>query len=266
MSYFEGPKAPPESWIKPQPGISKGRVEEIPFTSKRLGNTRDLWIYTPPGFEKLKTSSAGLPLLLVFDGDEYVSSIPTPTILDNLIAAKRIPPMLAVFVGNPDGLRDQELDANVTFADFIATELVPWARERYPIAASPANNIIAGSSSGGLAATFVAYKYPNLFGNVISQSGAYYFAPPEEEEPELVPRMFSTSAPRAIRFYVEVGALEANGESFKGVNMVSSNRHFRDVLRARGYRVTYHEYFGGHSDLNWRGSFADGILALIGQK
>ena len=266
MSYVEGPNASPESWIQTQAVTAKGHLEQTTFVSKRLGNTRDVWVYTPPEFDTLKRDPKGLPLLLVFDGGEYVSSVPTPTILDNLIAAKRIPPMLAVFVGNPDGQRDQELNVNATFADFIASELIPWARERYPISHSPANNIVAGSSSGGLAATFVAYKYPNIFGNVLSQSGAYWFAPPIEEEPELLPRTFSTSPRRDIRFYIEVGTLESNRESFKGVNMVSSNRHFRDVLVARGYSVTYHEFVGGHSDLNWRGGFAEGILALIGRK
>jgi enterochelin esterase-like enzyme len=205
-------------------------------------------------------------LLLVFDGGEYVSSIPTPTILDNLIAAKQIPPMVAVFVGNPNGLRDRELDANETFADFIATELVPWARHRYPVATSPAHNVVAGSSAGGLAATLVAYKYPDIFGNVLSQSGAYFFAPSTDDQPELLPRMFATSPRRALRFYVEVGTLESNRESFRGVDMLSSNRHFRDVLLARGYSVTYREFCGGHSDLNWRGGFAVGLLALVGHE
>jgi enterochelin esterase-like enzyme len=265
LSYIEGPSAPPEPWITSQTGALKGHLNQIPFVSRQLGNTRDLWVYTPSEFETLKSAAGGLPLLLVFDGGEYVSSIPTPTILDNLIAAKRIPPVVAVFVANPDGRRDQELNANATFADFIATELIPWARERYHISLSPTDNVVAGSSSGGLAASFVAYKYPNIFGNVLSQSGAYFFSPSAEEEPELLPRTFSTSSPRAIRFYIEVGTLEVNRESFKGVNMLSSNRHFRDVLLAKGYSVTYHEFVGGHSDLNWRGEFANGILALIGR-
>jgi enterochelin esterase-like enzyme len=265
LSYVEGPKAPPEHWIEPQAATVKGHVEQAPFASKQLGNTRYVWIYTPPDFEALKRAP-GLPLLLVFDGGEYVSSVPTPTILDNLIAAKRIPAMLALFVGNADGQRDEELNANAKFADCIANELIPWARERYQISSSPSNNVVAGSSSGGLAAAFVAHQYPNLFGNVLSQSGAYFFAPSAEEEPELLPRTFSTARRSDIRFYIEVGTLEANRESFKGVNMVSSNRHFRDVLVARGYSVTYREFVGGHSDLNWRSGFAEGLLALVGRK
>ena len=77
LSYFEGPKAPPEPWIKPQTGASKGHLDQVAFVSKQLGNTRDLWVYTPSEFDRLKSAHEGLPLLLVFDGGEYVSSIPT---------------------------------------------------------------------------------------------------------------------------------------------------------------------------------------------
>ena len=265
LSYVEGPAAPPETWIKPTPGVARGKLQQLTFESKQLGNSRELWIYTPPGFESSKSAVAGLPLLMVFDGGEYVSSVPVPIILDNLIAAKHIPPMLAVFVANSDGQRDQELNANPEFADFISNELLPWLRQRFPIASSPEKNIVAGSSSGGLAAAFVAYKHPDLFGNVLSQSGAFCFAPFSDEEPELLPRLMSASDRKPIHFYLEVGTLEANGPSFKGVNMVSCNRHFRDVLHAKGYSITYHEYVGGHSDLNWRGGFAEGIVALIGK-
>jgi len=37
------------------------------------------------------------------------------------------------------------------------------------------------------------------------------------------------------------------------------------VLRAKGYRVTYDEFAGGHSDLNWRTGYAKGLLALVGR-
>lgn len=265
LSYFEGPSAPSERWIAPQSGVAKGRLEKTSFESHSLGNRRDMWVYTPSGFDVEKHAGEGLPLLMVFDGGEYVSSIPTPTILDNLMAAKRIPPVIAIFLGNPDGERDNELNANLKFEEFVATELVPWARKQFPLTTSPRKNVVIGSSSGGLAAASLAFRYPNLFGNVLSQSGAYFFAPERDEEPELLPRIFATEPRRDIHFYLEVGTLESNRESFKGVNMLSSNRHFRDVLLAKGYPVMYQEFAGGHSDLNWRAGVADGLIALIGR-
>ena len=55
--------------------------------------------YTPPGYEATKAPKA---FMMVFDGDAYQSRIPTPTILDNLIAEHRIPPVVAAFVFTPE--------------------------------------------------------------------------------------------------------------------------------------------------------------------
>jgi enterochelin esterase family protein len=64
--------------------------------------------------------------------------------------------------------------------------------------------------------------------------------------------------------YLEAGIYEV-GRFENGVDLLTSNRHLRDVLRAKGYRVTYDEFAGGHSDLNWRTGFAKGLLALVGR-
>ncbi|MGH9768813.1 MAG: hypothetical protein ACREAB_15385 [Blastocatellia bacterium] len=41
---------------------------------------------------------------------------------------------------------------------------------------------------------------------------------------------------------------------------------FKSSLVAKGYPVTYSEYNGGHDMLCWRGSLADGLIALVGKQ
>jgi enterochelin esterase-like enzyme len=140
------------------------------FRSGILKNEGKLWIYTPSGFSKL---GARYPLLVLFDGDRVKW---VPAILDNLIAQKRIPPMVAARIDNPStAARNLELPCYPPFADFLATELVPWVRENYHGAAEAARTIAAGSSYGGLAAVFAGLRHPEVFGNVVSLSGSFWW-------------------------------------------------------------------------------------------
>ena len=265
-SLVELPDAPSQPWIVVNPEAPKGETTaEQAFASAVLGNERKVGVYVPPGYE---AKGAAYPMLTVFDHSTYTTVIPTPRILNNLIHAGKIPPVVAVFVGNAPGMRNTELPCNENFARFLATELMPWVRERYNVSTDPSRNVIAGSSFGGLAASFVAFRYPELFGNVLSQSGSYWWSPTtnttflaHEVEGEWLTRQYAAAAPKSIRFFIEVGLNE-----FGAPSMVIVNRHFRDVLTAKGYEVVkYDEFNGGHEVLNWRGSFADGLVALMGE-
>ena len=260
VSVAEGPRAPRDEWSDTRAGVATGRVEQMTVKSELLGTTRDVWVYTPAGYDTL-ARKGGLPLLLTFDGGEYVKSIHVPTILDNLVAAKRIAPMVAVFVGSAEEQRDVELNQNERYARFLASELLPSIRARYAIASSPARNVVAGSSMGGLAAAFVANRHPELFGNVLSQSGAYMFGAPGEQAGERMKHEIEASPKRDVAYYLEAGIYE-NDRLENGVDLLSSNRHLHDALMAKGYRVTYGEFAGGHSDLNWRSGFSKGLIAL----
>lgn len=75
-------------------------------------------------------------------------------------------------------------------------------------------------------------------------------------------RQFATAPRLPLRFFLEVGRMEQGIP----INQVIENRRLHDVLIAKGYPVTYSEYNGGHDPLCWRGSFADGLIALVGKK
>jgi enterochelin esterase family protein len=166
--------------------------------------------------------------------------------------------------------RSRELPCNQDFADFLATELVPWVRAEFGVPVNRDLTITAGSSYGGLAATFAAYAHPEVFGRVLSQSGSFWWRPgyvmretaAADEEWEWLVRQFVTSETLPVRFYLDVGNLETKGPP-GSPSQVIVNRHMRDVLQAKGYHVAYAEYSGGHDYACWRGTLADGLIALF---
>ena len=274
-SMVEMPDAPAQPWLAERQGVAAGQIEKKRFKSVLLKNEREIAVYLPPGYSR---KANAYPLLLLFDEIAYLGDpkqivlVPTPTVLNNLVAAKRIPPMVALFVGNVPGQRDRELPCNRVFADFLSSELLPWAHGLYNFTANPRETVVGGSSAGGLAAACAALWHPETFGNVLSQSGAFHRLPPnadgtqdsgQDSEPNWVARQFISSPKLPLRFYLDAGSEEID-VSGDGRSILVTSRTLRDVLLAKGYEVHFQEFAGGHDYLSWRGTLADGLIALIG--
>jgi enterochelin esterase-like enzyme len=189
--------------------------------------------------------------------------IPTPTILDNLIAEGRIPPVVAVLVNAQD--RVAELNGSEPFTRFLVEELLPHVRARHGATADPARTVVGGASLGGVAAAYAALTHPQVFDGVLSQSGAFWIPPgwprgprPVVDETGWLAQQVMREATQPLRFYLEAGSFEQY--------LLPANRHLRDVLRLKGYPVEYREFHGGHHAQNWRGSLADGLVALFGPR
>jgi enterochelin esterase-like enzyme len=259
-SLVELTGAPAQPWLQAQDGVPKGKVATQKLHSQILNNDRQIAVYHPAGYDP---QGAAYPLVIIFDWDAYTLFVPTPTILDNLIHAGKIPPVVALLVGNAAKQRNTELPCNDTFARFLAEELLPTVRQEHHVSTDPHQVVIGGSSYGGLAASFFALRHPELVGNVLSQSGSYWWHPEHDNsagdlsaEKEWLTRQYLAAPTQDTRFFIEAGLCEG---------MLSENRHFRDVLRAKGYQVVaYSEYNGGHDYCCWRGSLADGLIALLG--
>ena len=249
------PRAPAQSWLVAHRGASVGAVWHHALRAATPEQERQLFVYTPPGYT---TTGPAYPLLVEFDAEAVTGLVPLPLILDELIAAKKIPPVVALFIGNID--RTKDLSANPAFADVVALDLVPWMRDRYHATTDPRRTVISGISLGGLAAAYVASRHPETFSNVLSQSGSFWWGP-DGAEPEATARELATSAKLPLRFWTEVGTLEVGG---KDTTMLAANRHLRDVLTLRGYDVSFHEFAGNHTYAAWRGTIADGLIALFG--
>jgi hypothetical protein len=123
-SVLELSEAPPDEWIHARQDVPHGAIREAKLQSALLKNERSVWLYTPPAYDPAKT----YPLLVVMDGEPYTTLVPTPTILDNLIHAGKIPAVVALFVGNasPEA-RDTELNCAAAWSDrFSGHEHVAW--------------------------------------------------------------------------------------------------------------------------------------------
>jgi enterochelin esterase family protein len=254
---YPGPEAPldvptpPDDWapvlsvadLRPdagrvRPTVPAGVVQEHEFASEVLGNTRRLWSYTPPEYD-----GRGAWLVLLHDGWQWRSPSPVAPILDELIAGGLIPPTVLVMQESPPGQRGPELLGNERFADAMVGELVPWARETWGLTADPARTVVAGQSYGGLNASYLALRHPDVFGHVLCQSGSFWHWHDPDPEEWLIASVLSTPR-QPVRFHLDVGLLE-------GPTMVAANRRMRDALVERGYEHTYRETAGDHSWASW---------------
>jgi enterochelin esterase family protein len=268
-SVVELPDAPPQSWIVRRPDSPEGRLQKDEIYSSILKEQRGIGIYTPPGYSGKNDADR---LLVVVDGEAYGNDpdplVPTPRILDNLLAAGKIPPTVAILVNTVSELkRERDLKCSDHFEAFLAEELVPWVRRNYHVSKRSADVVVAGSSDGGLLALCEVHQYPNVFGNALSQSGDIFYDPhpkqpsnPYTSDAGWLVRQFLSMPRVPVRFYLEIGTLEAGV-----VNPVNEHRRLRDVLIARGYDVSYAEFSGGHDYLTWRNSLGDGLIALLGR-
>ncbi|MGI0131057.1 MAG: alpha/beta hydrolase-fold protein [Thermoplasmata archaeon] len=262
LSVIELPGAPPQPWSRTK-GPLRWTQEHHRLDSRFLRTPRSVWVYLPADFDP---GRRGYNLLIAFDGVIYRSAIPTPRIVQNLVAARKIAPTVVVLVGNAPGARGKELTCNPGFADFLGRELLPWMRRRYRLRMEPSKTVLAGSSLGGVAAAYTALRYPHLVGNVLAQSGAFQVGSSGSRSgPSSLMHEFALAPKFAIKFYLDAGKIE--GTTFPGlpVSLLGSVRHMRDVLMAKGYSVSYAEFDGGHDYACWNGTFADGLIHLLGK-
>lgn len=258
LSVAELPAAahsPLSSWGR-RPGARTGEGGVHTMRSSHLRNWRRVWTYAPAGHETM----TDLPVLVLLDGEVWGPGLGVATLLDNLIADGVLPPLVALM---PDSLdndtRWDELTCDDAFVDFLTGELLPWAAGRWPVSADPARTLLAGQGLGGLAAAYAALRRPDRFGNVLAQSGAFWW-PTSPTDPacgqEWLTDRVGAARRRPIRFRLTVGLQEWE--------LLPAGRRLRDALRAKGYDVDYRETNGGHDYLCWREELAEGLAVLLG--
>ena len=250
--------------------LPSGQLQHLRYTSALLDNTRSLSLYLPSGSH----AAGSLPLLVLFDREAYLQRVRIHQRLDAWIAQGRLAAMAVLLVGNPQRAdRATELPPHTpAFGNMLAHEMLPWLRGQQPAIATQAHQVVvAGSSYGGLAAGWLGWAHPETFGNVLSLSGSYWWAPtaPKNEpaphrwaEGDWFMRQVLHGPTQAVRWHLAYGLLERGVQGEAGI--IDNNRHLRNVLQAKGYTVTTHEFAGGHDYYAWGEEIALGLEALLG--
>jgi predicted alpha/beta superfamily hydrolase len=188
------------------------------------------------------------------------------TALDNLIAQKRVPVMVAISIGNGGGdaqgsQRGLEYDTmSGRYAEFVESEVLPLVEKQcgVKLTRDPDGRATMGNSSGGSAALIMAWYHPELYRRVLTYSGTYVNQqwPPSAETPhgawEFHERLIPNSAAKPIRIWFEVGDRDLLNPNVMRDNMhdwVVANENMARVLAAKGYRYQFvFARNAGHSD------------------
>lgn len=254
-SELRMPAWKPDPIAVPMKGVSHGILEEdILLNSRDLGYQLTYSVYYPAGF----TATQKYPVVYVTDGYEYLHERMgnMKTILDNLIALKKIEPIIAIFIDHREPVnrannrRMQELAMNQKYLDFFSKEFVPFIESKYPVSTEPAKRAILGTSLGGLTAAYFAFTNPGTFGLAGIQSPAFWFKPEiytvcdNAEKPPV--KIYMTTG---VFFDAEVGA-----------------RKMKGILESKFCAYQYTETNQGHSWGNWRDTIDDILVYFFPPK
>src|SRR5262249_7262246 len=133
-------------------------------------------------------------------------------------------------------------------------ELVPHIESQFFCGRSPERRAVLGASLGGLMAVFQAVHFPNIWGNVASQSGAFLT--------DAVPASIRANECRNVRFHLDVGTYEA---SYFGKDLVEGNRRVHEALTEKGCAIQYREVHQGHSWGSWRARIPEALRFFWGK-
>jgi enterochelin esterase family protein len=220
----------------------------IVTTSHPAPYTRKVAVYVP----KQYVPGTAAPFIVGADGPDQLLF----TTLDNLIAQKRVPVMVAISIGNGSGdaqgsQRGLEYDTmSGRYAEFVETEVLPLVERvcSVKLTKDPEGRATMGGSSGAAAALIMAWYHPELYHRVLSYSGTYVNQqwPPNPETPhgawEFHERLIPTSPVKPIRIWMHVGDRDLYNPNSMRDDMhdwVVANENMAKVLAAKGYHYQF---------------------------
>ncbi len=233
--------------------VPHGEVHHHFYKSGIIGDDRDYYVYTPPGYDP--NSKRKYPVLYLFHGFSDDASAWTAVgraniILDNLIAQGKAKPMIIVMplgYGVPEvvkpgssGLSDPEMrDRNYAkFRDALFIEVIPAVQKEYRALDGHGSRAIAGLSMGGAESLYIGLNAIDKFGYIGSFS-----AGGSVDAEKLFPLLNQKSNAQISLLYIACGTDD---------RLIEPNRKFREFLTSRSVKYEAVETPGAHVWMVWR--------------
>ncbi|HEY9724532.1 MAG TPA: alpha/beta hydrolase-fold protein [Oscillatoriaceae cyanobacterium] len=190
-----------------------------PFPIPALGRDREIAVYLPPNYES--EPNRRFPVLYMWDGQNlfdpetaFNQEWEVDETCDRLTQEGRIQPMIVVGIYNGgehrlselSPWRDMRLGARGeghAFFRWVVGWLKDFIDSEFRTLTGPEHTGIAGSSMGGLAALYVAYRYPLVFGRAAAMSPAFWFA-----RGQIFRYIAARERPEGARIYLDCGERE----------------------------------------------------------
>ena len=261
-SYSVGPMYTPAPEQTARDGVPHGKV--IMFTMDSAGSKfypgvdgaafkRDVTVYVPAQYVP------GTPVAVIVSCDAYgAKNNQLPNILDNMIADKRLPVIVAVMIANGGSERSMEYDTvSAKYAEFVEAEVLPRAEKEagVVITKDPDARMTLGGSSGGVCAFTMAWFHPELYHRVLSYSGTFVALKRDDSAPhgawEYHENFIPKTPAKPLRVWLHVSEND-NGAATTGAafrNWVIANKAMAAVLKDKGYhyQLVYAKN-AGHTD------------------
>jgi enterochelin esterase-like enzyme len=242
---YPGIAREPNTFGTPDPNDA---AKLVVTTSHPASYTRTVEVYVP----KQYVPDTEAPFIVGADGPDHLLF----TTLNNLIAQNRVPPMVAISIGNGSGdaqgsERGLEYDTmSGRYAEFVETEVLPFVESNcnVKLTKNPDARATMGCSSGGSCALAMAWYHPELYHRVLTYSGTYVNQqwPPNSETPhgawEFHEHLIPNSPTKPLRIWLEVGDRDLFNPNSMHDNMhdwVVANENMAKVLAEKGYHYQF---------------------------
>jgi enterochelin esterase-like enzyme len=229
--------------------VPHGALSIVGYVASALGGARrEMYVYTPPGYAK---GSASYPVLyLIHGGGDTASSWSTVgranDILDNLLAEKKIKPMIVVMPSGWTPTGGQVMTADATkdpFNDEMLKDIIPYVEGNYRTLSTPDNRALSGLSMGGIQTLNVGLHNLGTFRYVAVMSSGWI----SEADRDF---FYKTEAAKIPTYNRELklfwwGWGETDIARANGLAVI-------DAFKAKGVKIETLETPGGHEWSNWR--------------